>query len=140
MERIMRLPLLLGFLAAVITGAASYAAGVGNQVTYLRMAVMMLVFFLLGIYIRNTVISLRNEVQIRKIERKRREEQELRRQKEEQKAAEYAARFYPRKDAKSQEPSQDEASSTAEHKDFSKTGEDFEPLALSKAIKTKVNE
>ncbi|MGI6669449.1 MAG: hypothetical protein ACOX4M_08820 [Acetivibrionales bacterium] len=27
MERIMRLPLLLGFLAAVITGAVSYAAG-----------------------------------------------------------------------------------------------------------------
>lgn len=139
MERIMRLPLLLGFLAAVITGAANHVAGVGNQVIYMRMAVMMLVFFLLGIYIRNTVISLRNEVQNRKIERKRREEQELKRQKEEQKAAEYAARFYPGKDEKSQEQSQDEVS-TADQKAFSKTGEDFEPLALSKAIKTKVNE
>jgi predicted membrane protein len=140
MERIMRLPLLLGFLAAVITGAVSYAAGVGNQTAYLRMAAMMLIFFLLGIFIRNTIFSLKNEVQIRKIEQKKRAEQELRRQREEQKAAEYSARFYPEKDVQSQEQSQDEVFNVKDYKTSGKTGDDFEPLTLSRAIKTKVNE
>ncbi|MGE5615196.1 MAG: hypothetical protein ACM3XR_12420 [Bacillota bacterium] len=140
MERIMRLPLLLSFLAAVITGAASHAAGVGNQRTYLRMAVMMLVFYLLGAFIRNTVLSLKKEVQFRMKEQKKQEEQNQKDHKEEIKAHEYAAKPHQGNDAESLEAAQLIDLFNAKRHAAPADSDDFEPLALSKAIRTKVKE
>lgn len=66
MERIHKLPFISGCLAAIAAGVASYAAGVESRTIYLRMAVMMLTFFIIGVYVKNTVLSIENEVQVKK--------------------------------------------------------------------------
>ena len=101
----------------------------------------MLIFFLLGVFIRNTVIALRNEVQIEKMEKKKREEQSQKVQKEERDVNKYVAKSNQGNNTKSQERPQDEILSLEDHEISDNTGDDdFEPLALSKAIKTKMNE
>jgi cell division protein FtsB len=140
MERIMRLPLLLSYLAAVIAGVVSYVSGADNQVIYLRMALMMLIFFLLGMFVRNTVLSLKNELQVREIEQKKREKQNEKVQNDERKADKSVVKSQQDDNAESQEQSQSEVLFTMGEDISSKNADDFEPLVLSKAIKTKINE
>lgn len=138
MERIQKLPFLAGSTAAVVTGAASYAAGVESRMIYLRMAVMMLVFFLIGFYIRNTVLSINEDIEKKKRE-KELEEQQLNRQEEQEAAA---------KDNKMpHEQAQERQTAAQAHQQPQKldlvaddSNDDFKPFDISKAIKAKVNE
>lgn len=91
MERIQKLPFILGCFAAMVVGFASYLAGSGNQTIFLRMAVLMTVFFIIGVYIRNTILSIREEIEEKEKEKQKEEEmlamEELERQKAEADAA-----------------------------------------------------
>lgn len=98
MERIYKLPFILGCLAAMAAGVASYAAGAESRTIYLRMAVMMLTFFIIGLYVKNTILSIENEVQVKK-----------------------------HQIHKLDLPAED-------------TRDDFEPLAISKAIRSKTKD
>jgi|GEM_PF-957816 len=142
MERIQKLPFLAGSSAAIVTGIASYASGVGSQTIYLRMAIMMLAFFLIGFYARNTVLSIYEDIEKKKVEKELEEEaQEQARMIEEQKSAslnnkmphdhkggehQTAPQAYP------QPPKLDLVADDSDN--------DFKPFDISKAIRTKVNE
>ena len=123
MERIHQLPCILGFLAAMTTGIASYATNAATSTIYLRMAVMMVAFFILGLYIKNTVLSLKKEMQIKKLEKEKAEAEELRLH---QQMAEQNTAY------QKQNHILDLVAGDTE--------DDFEPLAMSKAIRTKVKE
>lgn len=131
MERIHKLPFILACIAAIAAGAASYVAHVESQYIYLRMAVMMLVFFIIGLYAKNTILSIKKEVQIKKLEQKKAEEQQLRQQREEQKNSSTASV----QQAMQQEKQIHKVDLVAED-----AGDDFEPLAMSKVISSKVKE
>lgn len=75
MDHIHKLPFITGGFMAVLTGVASYAAGSGNKSTYVRMAVVMVVFYIVGIYIRNTITAI-NAEKAEKEERERLEQEE----------------------------------------------------------------
>lgn len=135
MERIHKLPFILGCLAAIATGIASYLTGAESQTIYLRMAVMMLIFFLIGIYTRNTILSIDKEVQENKLQKARAEEQQLRQQIEEEKAASSEPKHQTLQQRLAQKYQAHTVDLTAED-----TGDDFEPLTISKAISSKVKE
>lgn len=141
MERIQKLPFLAGSLAAIITGIASYAVGIESRAIYLRMAVMMLVFFLIGIYARNTLLSIHEDIEKKKREEELEEAQRQAQMLEEQKAASQEGK-------KAQEHQAGERQSTPQaHQQPAKldlvaddSNDDFKPFDISKAVKAKVNE
>lgn len=61
MDHIHKLPFMTGGFMAVLTGVASYAAGSGSKSTYIRMAVVMVVFYIVGVCIRNTLMAINAE-------------------------------------------------------------------------------
>lgn len=130
MESIRKLPFLSGCLAAVLTGLTSFAAGVDSKAIYVRMAVMMFLFYILGMFVRNTVQSIQKESEIRKKEKAIEEERKLRQQKEEKIAQELEAKKSGAKPAESEKKT--------EADDSRQSG--FEPLTVSRVIKTKVKE
>ena len=131
MERIHKLPFILACTAAIAAGAASYMAHVESRYIYLRMAVMMLVFFIIGLYAKNTILSIKKEVQIKKLEQKKAEELKLRQHREEQQNSSTASVQHYMHHEK-QIHKLDLVAEDAE--------DDFEPLAMSKAISSKVKE
>jgi hypothetical protein len=130
MESIRKLPFLSGCLAAVLTGMISFAAGVDKQAIYIRMAVMMLLFYILGMLVRNTLHKIHEESEIRKKEKAIEEERRSKQQREEKLSEELAARKSGVK------PAAGEIKTEADADRLS----GFEPLTVSKVIKTKVNE
>lgn len=138
MGRIQRLPIILGCSAAIAAGFASYFAGVDSQGIYVRMAGMMLIFFIIGVYIRNTISSIRKEVLIRKIREHQEEKERLKRIKEEEKAAASAQARY-----QGRQPSEPERQFSGQPQQVDLTAENmedsFEPLTVSRAIRTKMN-
>lgn len=79
MGDIRKLPFLSGCSAALLAGIISYAAGVDNQVIYIRMAVMMFLFYMIGLLVKTTVINTRRELENRK--REQEQEEAMRRKK-----------------------------------------------------------
>ncbi len=138
MGRIAKLPFILGCSAAIVTGFASYLTGIDNQGIYVRMAVMMLIFFVIGVYIRSTINSIKNEVVIRKIREQQEERERQRRQKEEERAAANSARL-----SHIAQPLETDrqGSEKLNRVDFAVDDNDevFEPLTVSRAIRTKMN-
>lgn len=141
MERIQKLPFLAGSLAAIVTGIASYAAGIESRAIYLRMAVMMLVFFLVGFYARNTLLSIHEDIEKKKREEELEEAQRQAQMLEDQKAASQDGK-------KAQEHQAGEHQSAPQaHPQSPKldlvaddSDDDFKPFEISKAVKAKVNE
>ncbi|NLV35178.1 MAG: hypothetical protein GXY17_00675 [Clostridiaceae bacterium] len=131
MGYIRKLPFRLACLAAIITGIVSYSAGVVDQSIYLRMALMMLLFFILGLYIKNTIRTVRKEVFIREIEKKNEERLRKKQMQEEEKAA-----------AVERIKQQVQQGESGRKIDFvaDDSDDDFEPLTVSRAIRTKIDE
>lgn len=143
MDLIQKLPFILGTSAAIVAGFISYLTGVESQSVYLRMAGMMLLFFLLGILIRSTITSIKEEIQIRKIEEQRKEKEQRRRKQEEEASAEYISRFNAALNIEETENQTNEQQKQPEQprkEETEGTDNDFEPLAMSKAIRTKISE
>lgn len=138
MERIHKLPFILGCLAAMAVGISSYIAELNNQTIFLRMAVVMTIFFILGIYIRNTVLSIKDEVSKKEMERVRDEELRIQQEHEIQRAAaDSSKQQHPNNGINQTQPGQ------AQHK-VDLVAEDvvgeFQPMTVSRVISTKVRE
>ncbi|NLK86660.1 MAG: hypothetical protein GX279_04110 [Clostridiaceae bacterium] len=129
MERLRRLPFISGCMAAVLAGIISFAAGADSQKIYIRMAVMMLVFFILGTFVRNTIFDVKRQAAIRKREKELEEEQRLKRLKEEKIAEAMAAK----KNAAKSAHTIDMAAGDTEM-------DGFEPLSIAQAVRTKAKE
>lgn len=138
MERIQKLPIIMGCSAAIVAGFAAYLAGVDSQGIYVRMAGMMLVFFIIGVYIRKTVTSINEEVMICKIKEQQEEKERQKLKKQEEKAAANAPELYQSRNSFEQEQQiggqTQQVDLTTENSDDS-----FEPLTVSRAIRTKIN-
>lgn len=130
MERIRKLPFLSGCTASILAGVISYAAGIDSQTIYIRMAVMMVVFFVLGVYIRNTIYSVARQSAIIKREKKREEDLRLRKLREEKMAEVRASMIGNNLDA----------TSTINMAVGDEKQDAFEPMDLAKAIRTKAEE
>lgn len=66
MDSIHKMPFLLGGFMAVVTGLISYISGKNSQTLYIRMAVVMVVFFILGNLIKRTLITINEELEKKK--------------------------------------------------------------------------
>lgn len=125
MVDIHKLPFLLGGFMAVMVGIISYMSGSATQTIYIRMTVVLLVFYIVGSLIRNTVNTIKDEI-------KSKEEQKLR-----DEAAQMEADIA---EASSEAPPRPQS---AGHKldlvadDFN---EEFSPLTVSRIIASKVKE
>lgn len=78
MDRIHKLPFLLGGFMTLLVGLISYGSGSDNKTIYTRMVIFMVVFYLIGIYARNTITAINKELQ----EKKQQEEYDLMKEKE----------------------------------------------------------
>lgn len=135
MRRIHKLPFIFGCSAAIIAGIISYATGADSQATYIRMAILMVVFYLIGSYIKNTVLTIEKEIEDKKKEQQLLEEQRLRQQMEEQKNTAAKNVQQAQTGIQHNQPQSKQQSTL----DLS-ADEDFKPLILSKAVSSSVKE
>ncbi len=69
-QYIKRLPVIMAFAAGIFTGMLAYAAGLENRDIYFRTAVAITLFYLAGLPVKKTVISLRKQINARGEEEK----------------------------------------------------------------------
>ena len=136
MWHIHRLPFIFGCSAGIIAGIISYAIGAKNQTIYIRMAVMMIVFYLIGSYFKNTLLTIEKENKRKKAEQERIEEQHLQQQIEEQKEA--AAKQHLQQPPLNPQQEQSQAKQPSALDLIA--DEEFKPLLMSKAVSTKIKE
>lgn len=121
MEFIHRLPFILGAIMAVIVGIVSFSINTETRDIYIRMSITMIVFFVLGLYLKNILERIAIEIKEKKAEQELRELEEKNRIEQERLKAE-------------------EMEKANIHKvDISvgeKYGEDFSPLKVSEYIKS----
>ena len=84
-----KMPFVIGSFMAVVTGLISYICGADSKTIYIRMAVIMVVFFILMSFVKNTIIAIKEEVDKKKEEelKKMELEEELQRAENEQNEA-----------------------------------------------------
>lgn len=123
MDYIHKLPFILGAVVTITVGIISYSYKVSDQVLYMRMAVSMAVFYLLGLYVRSVIEKTLEEV------RQKKKEEELKKAQERKKK---------KKEEESKIDSQDKCSSQVDYK----VGDDeeFSPLKVSEVIKDNLKE
>ncbi|HOQ06604.1 MAG TPA: hypothetical protein PK127_03555 [Clostridiales bacterium] len=83
MGNIRKLPFLSGCSAAILAGIISFAVGVDNRTIYIRMAVMMFLFYGIGVLVKNAVLNTQKEIEEKKKEMEQEEARSKRKQKEE---------------------------------------------------------
>jgi hypothetical protein len=139
MERIYKLPLMLGFLAALAGGIAGYASGMASSEIYIRMAVMMVAFFVLGLYIRNNIISVKKEVREKLINDALKGIEESKKQKVKDKE-----QILPKMSSSTSQSNTGQMSSDGQGEAGLEIDEneddDFKPLHVSKAIRSKISD
>jgi hypothetical protein len=64
----MKIPFLLAILASIVTGAISIVKNAGTNKTCVRMILAMIVFYILGILISNTISNIVEEQNKQKLE------------------------------------------------------------------------
>lgn len=126
MEYIQKLPLLLAAGVAVIVGLICNLLKVNQQDTYIRMIVFMVVAFVLGLYIRNSLQKIYDELEMKRIEEEKRQALEHEKAKKQQEEEE---------ERKKQEALQPKTGTQIDLK-VSDDGEDFSPMTVSEYIKT----
>lgn len=75
MDYIHKLPFILGALMTVIIGFVSKKTGVDSKTIYIRMSVGLIVFFVLGLYIRSSIYKIEEEIRKRKEEELKQKEE-----------------------------------------------------------------
>lgn len=124
MDYIHKLPFILSAVTTLLYGLMSYKIINDNQTLFLKMAICMVVFYLLGLYIRNTIKSIQADIQER-IEREKREEEE--------RIAQEKAR------QKEQESGENNNRSVIDIR-VEDNSEDFSPLNVSRIIKSSISQ
>lgn len=118
MEYIRKFPFILASSMSVMIGLISYSSGVKQQETYFRMAITLVLFFTLGMYVRSTLQNIIDEIEKKKID------EQIKRKEASKNQAEEVQK-------------ENQASSKIEYK--VDDSEDFVPLAMSKAIRNEMN-
>ena len=67
------LPFIAGAVVTIIVGTISYLSGVSNKVLYLRMAISMLAFYSLGLYVKSVLLKTIKEIEEKGKKRKKKE-------------------------------------------------------------------
>jgi len=119
-EFLHKIPIILSLVMTIIIGIISYASNSDMNQIYVRMAVSLIGFYIVGMFLKNFLIGINEEI----IEKKRKEEEE--------KAKELEIN-------RSKIEDKNEYKSKIDYKidDFS---EDFSPLKVSEVIKTSLND
>lgn len=73
MEYIHKLPLVSSTIAAIIIGLVNFKLGASNQDTYLRVAIGLIVFFFMGLYAKKFIIKIHEDIN-RKLETEKEDE------------------------------------------------------------------
>ncbi len=66
MDYLHKLPFLLGSFMAIVIGVISYTNQTSQQEIYFRMAISMVVFFLIGLYLRSTITNIVDQIEEKK--------------------------------------------------------------------------
>lgn len=80
MEYIKRLPFILGAVMAIIVGMISFYSSLDMKQVYLKMAITMVVFYIMGAFIRRTVIRIKEETEERKKQEELLEQERLKKE------------------------------------------------------------
>jgi Ca2+/H+ antiporter len=125
MDYIYKLPFILSVGFTIVVGMVNIGKGVDNQAVYLRMAVSLIVFYVIGLYLKHLIHKTVDNI------KKKREidEQEEEKQKMQQNNVEAGTKNR-----------QNEGVATHVNLKAGDYEEDFIPLKASKVIKTKLSE
>jgi len=77
MEYIQKLPFISGASMAITIGVINKCIGAETKTIYIRMSVGLVIFFILGLYIREFIYKLYDDIKRKEEEQKIREEQEV---------------------------------------------------------------
>ena len=62
MDNIHKIPFVMGVFATIIVGMTSYKTGVEHKEIYIRMSISMVIFFVVGLYVKKFIIKIRDEL------------------------------------------------------------------------------
>lgn len=90
MAYIRKLPLLMALTGAIITGLMGYTHRINNKDNMANMVITMIIFYVVGLLIRNTITSIMDTIRQKAEEREREEKQRLAEEMKEAEEAEKA--------------------------------------------------
>lgn len=129
MDYVRKLPLLIALLSAMIVGTVGYIQKVPNRENMMKMVIVMIVFYIVGYLIRNTITGI-VEANIKRAE----EEEKERKRLEEEKL----------KEEQSKKPEKTNESTlnlvADEDLNFGSDVEDFDALPVADFIKKELNQ
>ena len=82
MDYIQRLPYILSLFVTILVGIISSLEKIETKQSYIRMTISIIVFYLIGVYIKNKLLSIIIEMENKKAQQKKEEEEK--KEKEEQ--------------------------------------------------------
>lgn len=82
MDYIRKLPLLMGLTGAILIGLIGYAKKIPNKENMLKMIIIMVIFYIVGLFIRNTITGILEEIKQKALEKEKQELEEKKRQEE----------------------------------------------------------
>lgn len=75
MDYIRRIPFILGSIMAIITGIISLNCNISIKQVYLRMIISLVLFFIVGVFLRNTISEIEKDIKTKSIEKAKNEEE-----------------------------------------------------------------
>lgn len=75
MDYIRRIPFILGSIMAIITGVISLNCNISIKQVYLRMIISLVLFFTLGVFLRNTISEIEKDIQNKSMEKEKNAEE-----------------------------------------------------------------
>lgn len=132
MDYIHKLPFILSALVTIAVGGISFFSGTDNKELYIRMAVAMISFYLLGMLIRNIFEGIINELSKKK-------EQEEKARLEEEAQLEEQLKQQQKQQQKSTDELQENENNSGSFIDYKvdDSGDEFSPFKVSEIINTK---
>ncbi|QNU68810.1 hypothetical protein EHE19_008410 [Ruminiclostridium herbifermentans] len=125
METIMKIPFLLAILASIITGAISIVNNAGTNKTCVRMIFAMIIFYIIGLLVSKTIISIVEEQNKQKLEAEKKKEEE---------------EMFEKAKASAKVKKPEHLGNTLDLSTEEEIDDGFTPFDLSQAVKTKMKE
>jgi hypothetical protein len=79
MDYIRKLPLLMALSGAIIIGLVGYSKDVPNKENMLKMVIVMVIFYIVGLFIRNTITGILQDIDKKTEEKEKKELEEKKR-------------------------------------------------------------
>ncbi|HHW47812.1 MAG TPA: hypothetical protein GXX14_04230 [Clostridiaceae bacterium] len=118
-EFLQKLPIILSLVMTIIIGIISYASRSDMNQTYIRMAASLIVFYIIGMFIKNVLKGIEEEIN----EKKRQQEDNANKKENESGKTENKIEYNSKIDYK-----------------VGEFNEEFTPLKVSEVIKTSIND